>query len=101
MTFIYLHGLYVTLYANYVSLLFVFLFSLNLVQLLGHTSFRYRIISFYVFLLFCSVWGFYYSFEGFIFLLLLSELLIIMIFTVIYFVLQFTVIRFSGLTKLI
>lgn len=71
-------------------MIFILFFAFNFSQLLINTSFRYRIISFYIFLLLCSIWGFYYSFEGFIFILLLSELLIILIFTLIYLTLQFS-----------
>ena len=90
-----------SLYINYLLLVFVFLFSFILLTTIYHTSFRYRIVNFYLFLLFCSIWGFYYSFEGFIFLLLLSELLIVLIFTLIYLTLQFKIVRTLNLSWLV
>lgn len=50
---------------------------------------RHKLLLFYLILLLVSLWGFYFSLENFVFLLLLSELLIILLFTLIYLTLQF------------
>jgi hypothetical protein len=58
-------------------------------SLITVNSFRYKFFYFYLLLLAVSVWGFFFSLEGLIFLLLLGELLIILLFVLIYLTIQF------------
>lgn len=82
-------------YVNISTLITLTLFNYIIVQLIYTQSFRYKLIYFYVMLLAVSVWSFYYSLEGFIFILLLAELLIVMLFSLIYLTLQFFTTKFS------
>lgn len=51
-------------------------------------SFRYKFIYFYLFLSLVTMWGFFYSLEGIIILLLLGELLIVLLFILFYLTIQ-------------
>lgn len=80
---------YLYIYTNLSSFFFMLLFLYSLTQFVHSNSFRYKFIYFYLLLLGISIWGFFFNIEGFIFLLLLAELLIIMLFILIYLTLQF------------
>lgn len=74
---------------NYLSLFTFFIFLYCVWSLITTNSFRHKFIYFYLLLLLVSVWGFYYSIEGLVFLLLLGELLIILLFILFYLTIQF------------
>lgn len=90
LTSIFFYNIYSFIYINFTIFFLAFFFNYVVYRLVLNQNFRMKLILFYLLLLIVSVWGFYYSLEGLVILLLLSELLIILLFTLIYLTLQFS-----------
>lgn len=78
------------LYLNSIDLLIFTGLLFNLWYVLSIYVFRKKFIYFLGFLLFLSIWGFYYSWDGWTCLLLLTELLVILLFLLVWITFTFS-----------
>lgn len=80
----FLNFFYTFTYINVYVYIFIFIFYYSVYCISFTSSFRHKILYFYLLLFLFSGWGFFFSLESFVFLILLAELLIILLFILMY-----------------